>query len=98
MIFMRESKDGVLISVHAQPGASRSAIKGLHGDALKVAVKAPPVDGAANEAIRELLAEVFCIPVSRIKLKTGTTGRKKVFVIHAWSLADASKVLAGLLK
>lgn len=98
MICLREANEGILLSVHAQPGASRSAVKGMHGDALKIAVKAPPVDGEANEAIRELLAEIFSVPASRIELKSGASGRRKVFLLRSISFGEAKTVLQGNMK
>lgn len=97
MICLKESKEGALLAIHAQPGAKQSAIKGMHGDALKVAVKAPPVDGAANEAIRDLLAETFAIPASRIALKAGATARKKVFLLASLPYPEAKRILEGAL-
>lgn len=97
MICLRDSKEGALISVHAQPGAKKTAMKGLYGDALKISVQAPPMDGEANEAIRDFLAEVFNIPSSRIFLKAGATGRKKVFLLTHVPLASAKKILEGML-
>lgn len=89
MIFLKAGSGGLLLSVHAQPGASRTKIVGEHGDCLKVAVQAPPVDGAANEAITEYLAEVFGLSRRNIGLKSGATGRKKVFAIAGLDLSSA---------
>ena len=97
MIFLRSSGEGLLLSVHAQPGASRTKIVGEHGDCLKVAVQAPPVDGAANKAITDYLAEVFGLSRRNIGLKSGTTGRKKVFVIGGLDLASAQARLQEYL-
>lgn len=89
MIFLKSSGDGLLLSVHAQPGASRTKIVGEHGGSLKIAVQAPPVDGAANEAITEFLAEALGLSRRNIGLKSGATGRKKVFTITGLDLANA---------
>jgi uncharacterized protein (TIGR00251 family) len=89
VIFLKASKDALLLSVHAQPGASRTKIVGEHGDCLKVAVQAPPVDGAANEAITEFLGEVLGVGRKNVALKSGATGRKKVFVIVGLDLTAA---------
>ena len=79
MIFLQDHADGALLKVHAQPKASRTAIVGIHGDSLKIAVQAPPVDSAANEALREKLAELFQLPRSRVLLRSGEKSRKKTF-------------------
>jgi uncharacterized protein (TIGR00251 family) len=65
-------------SVRVQPRASRSEIVGLHGDALKVRLAAPPVDGAANAALVELLADGLGVPRSCVRIVTGATSRGKV--------------------
>ncbi|HMG45440.1 MAG TPA: DUF167 domain-containing protein [Acidimicrobiales bacterium] len=68
-------RDGnVMLTVHVQPGARRSEIVGPHGDALKVRVTAPPVDGKANAAVVELLAEILDAPV---ELVAGASSRRK---------------------
>jgi uncharacterized protein (TIGR00251 family) len=69
----------VVLRVHVQPGAGRTAVTGRHGTALKVRVGAPPEGGRANEATRELLAETFGVPPSSIELTSGATSRMKRF-------------------
>lgn len=65
-------------NVRVQPLASRSEIVGLHGDALKVRLAAPPVDGAANEALIELLADALGIARTAVRIISGATSRGKV--------------------
>jgi len=98
VIFLRDHKDGTLVRVHAQPRASRNAVAGLHGDALKIAVQAPPVDSAANEALRDFLAELFGLPRARVNLRIGETSRKKTFQLQGLPLAEAEKALEGKLR
>ena len=69
--------DGTVVKLRIQPGAKRSAVCGMYGDALKVAIKAPPVDGRANAALREFLAEKLEIPQSAVTLLSGQSGRDK---------------------
>lgn len=72
-------RDGVVrFGVRVQPRASRSEVAGLHGDALKVRVHAPPVDGAANEAVVTVVAEALGVPRRAVRIVTGETGRSKV--------------------
>jgi uncharacterized protein (TIGR00251 family) len=66
------------LTVRVQPRASKSEIAGIHGDALKVRLTAPPVDGAANEALIELLADTFGVPPRAITIVAGATSRTKV--------------------
>ncbi len=76
-------RDGaVRFSVRVQPRASRSAIVGLHGDALKVAVHAPPVDGAANAAVVELLAAALGVPQRAVSVVSGATARLKLVEVQ----------------
>ena len=69
---------GVRFPVRVQPRASDSGFAGLHGDALKVRLTAPPVDGAANAALVELLADTFGIPARSITIVAGASSRTKV--------------------
>jgi uncharacterized protein (TIGR00251 family) len=92
--YLRKSGEGILLSVHAQPRASRTAIVGEHDGALKIAVRSPPVDGAANEALVEFLAEILSLPKRNIKLRSGESGRRKLFLLTGISLGDAHAHLA----
>ncbi len=69
----------VVLQVHVQPGAGRSAIVGRHGTALKVRVAAPPEQGRANEATGALLADTFGVKASAVELVGGGTSRSKQF-------------------
>ena len=72
-------KDALVVSVHVQPRAGRSAIVGRHGTALKIRVAAPPVDDRANEATAALLASSLDVPVSGVTLVSGDKSRLKRF-------------------
>jgi len=69
--------DGTVIALRIQPGAKRSAVCGMYGSVLKVAVQAPPVDGRANAALREFMAEKLDVPQSAVNLLSGLSGRDK---------------------
>ena len=68
--------------VRVAPRASRNAIVGVHEGALKVSLTAPPVEGAANEALRKLLAKALGVPKSNIEIIRGERGRNKVLRIR----------------
>lgn len=87
----------MLLFVHAQPGASRTRIAGLHGNRLKIAVQAPPIEGAANEALTEFLAEALGLPRRSVLLKSGATGRQKTFLLAGLTMAGARRKLEELL-
>ena len=69
---------GVRLTVRVQPRAAASEIAGVHGEALKVRLTAPPVDGAANEALVEFLAGTFEIPKRAVTIVSGSSSRLKV--------------------
>ena len=71
----------IILSLHVQPGARRSAIAGLHGGALKIKVAAPAVDNKANAALIDFLGETLGVPKSAVALRHGATGRRKVVEI-----------------
>lgn len=79
--------------VRMQPRASRSGIDGIHGDALKVRVQAPPVDGAANEALVTVLAEALGVHEGAVQVVTGLASRSKVVEVRGVTRAE---VLAAL--
>lgn len=84
----------VRFSVRVQPRASRTGVEGLHGDALKVRVNAPPVDGAANEAVVEVLAEALGVPRRAVRIVAGDSSRTKVVEVDGVS-AEAVQALGA---
>jgi len=63
--------------VHVVPGARRAGVTGLHGDALRVRVTAPPVEGAANRELLRLLARLLGVRSADLALEAGARGREK---------------------
>lgn len=70
-------KDGAVLNVHVQPKAFRTECVGLYGQALKIRVAAPPVDGAANEALIRFVADTLAVPASAVHIESGRSGRHK---------------------
>jgi uncharacterized protein len=95
---LRAVESGVTLAVRAQPGAKRTAIGGIYGEGaaaqLKIAVQAPPVEGRANEALIDFLAETFALPKSAVILVAGGLSRSKVFLLRGVSMAQANTILA----
>lgn len=84
----RTAGDGrVTLTLHIQPGAKKTEFAGLHGDALKIRLAAPPVDGKANEALIRFIADTLGLAKSAVTLKSGQTSRRKVLEICGASLA-----------
>lgn len=94
--WFRQSASGhITLTLHIQPGAKKTEFAGLHGDALKIRLAAPPVDGKANEALVKFLAEALHLPKSAVTLKSGQTSRRKVLeVIGAKTESIAALVCA----
>ena len=85
-MWYQQDADKIIISVYIQPGAKRTEVTGLHGDALKIRLQAPPIDGRANDALSAFLASCFQIPVRQVSLKRGEKSRHKVLVITGSSI------------
>ena len=84
----------VRVSVHVQPRASRSEIIGQHGAALKVRLQAPPVDGAANEALVQLLADLLGVSRRSVRVVAGASSRTKTVEVDGTTEA-AVRALAA---
>ena len=91
---VRDVAGGVEVLVFCQPKAARSALVGTHGGALKVKVKAPPVEGKANRALLDLLAGVLAVPRGRLTLVSGEQSRNKRVRVDG---VDAAGTLAAIL-
>lgn len=89
----RVAGDGrITLTLHIQPGAKKTEFAGLHGDALKIRLAAPPVDGKANEALVKFVAETLGLAKSAVCLKSGQTSRRKVLEV----LGTDAATVAGL--
>jgi uncharacterized protein (TIGR00251 family) len=77
----RRNGDVLTLTLHVQPGAKRTEVAGLHGEALKIRLAAPPVEGRANEALLKFIAESFGVPLRQVELKQGGQSRHKVVAI-----------------
>ncbi len=77
MSWLREDGGDVVLTLHIQPGAKRTEVAGTHGDALKIRLAAPPVDGKANEALIAFVAKALGVPKSRVELVAGHASRAK---------------------
>jgi uncharacterized protein len=84
----------VSFAVRVQPRASRSAVAGVHGGALKVRLEAPPVDGAANEALVALLAERLGVARRAVRIVAGAAARSKVVEVEGVERAQVERLLS----
>ncbi len=84
---------GSRILLHVQPKASRTELAGRHGDALKLRVAAPPVDGAANEEVIRFLADRLGIPRHQLRIVSGLSSRRKTVAVDALLPAEVERSL-----
>ena len=96
MVPIRENAEGVSFAIRVQPRASRNAVAGEMGDALKIALTAPPVEGKANEACIAFLAKLLGVARSSVTIAAGDTGRNKVIRVAGVTAAHVRERL-GLL-
>lgn len=94
MAWWSQAADGsVVLALHIQPGAKKTELAGLHGEALKIRLAAPPVDGKANAALLAFLAKACGVSKSAVELVSGETSRSKRVRVRG---ADTA-VLNGLV-
>lgn len=81
--WLREDGAALVLTLHVQPGAKCTEVAGAHGEALKVKLAAPPVDGKANAELLRFLANAFGVPRKNVTLLRGESSRAKVVRIEA---------------
>lgn len=79
----RRVPEGWLLRLHVQPGAKLTAVAGLHGDALKMKVNAPPLEGRANAALEAWLAKALGVPKRDVEVLRGESSRDKQVLVRA---------------
>jgi len=90
---INDSSDGAAFAVKIHPRAKKNAITGEVGDALKLALTAPPIDGRANDACIEFLANLLKVPRSSVTIASGQTSRRKVIRVKGLSAEELRKRL-----
>ena len=98
MIPVQESAKGITFAVKVHPRARKNAITGVVGEALKLSLTPPPVEGKANQAVIEFFADLFAIPRSSVTIASGETSRNKIVRIAGVSKEVAEQKLAENLK
>jgi uncharacterized protein (TIGR00251 family) len=96
-LFVVSGDEAVVLNVHVQPGAGRTAVVGRHGAALKVRVAAAPERGRANEACAALLAEALGVREDQVELVSGATSREKRFRLSGVDVEGFHRLLEQVL-
>lgn len=92
----RVGSDGdITLTLHVQPGARKTECAGLHGDALKIRLAAPPVDGKANAALLAFIAERLGCGRAAITLKSGQSSRHKVLSVSGCTSEAVARLAAS---
>lgn len=91
--WLRQGERQTTLTLHIQPGAKKTEIAGEHGDALKIRLAAPPVDGKANAALIAFVADRLGVAKSAVSVKSGHSSRRKVVEV----IAPPADTLARLL-
>jgi uncharacterized protein (TIGR00251 family) len=94
---LRQTDAGVEVFLYLQPRASRNKIIGLQGEELKVALTAPPVDGAANKACCLFMAKLCSLPRSYVRIITGETSRHKRLLLEEADFLEVTRLIEDLL-
>ncbi|MFZ0278486.1 MAG: DUF167 domain-containing protein [Candidatus Sulfotelmatobacter sp.] len=91
MIPIQESDSAVSFAVKVHPRAKKNAIAGEFGDALKLSLTSPPVDGRANQACIEFFAKLLMVPRSSVTIASGQTSRQKVIRVSGLSAEEVRR-------
>ncbi len=98
MITIRDTPQGATFQVKVHPRARKNAIAGEVGDALKLSLTAPPIEGRANEACIEFVAELLNVPRSSVTIATGQSSRNKVIRVAGMTAAQVEERLRKTLE
>lgn len=95
---LRELGDGVVsLALHVQPGAKKTGFAGLHGEAVKIRLAAPPVDGKANACLLVFIADFLSLPKRAVSLMAGEASRQKVLRIEGLDAARRERLVQVLM-
>ena len=89
---IQKTQHGVVVSVYVQPRSSKNAVVGIYGEAIKIKLKAPPVDGAANKMCAAFVAKTLGLPKSAVEILSGHTSRAKRLLCRTESPAETDRI------
>ena len=91
--WLRRAEGGIRLTLHVQPGAKHSEVAGVHGEALKIRLAAPAIDGRANAALLEFVAKRLGVPRSALQIRSGQASRRKLLVVLDAPIDAAQRLL-----
>jgi uncharacterized protein (TIGR00251 family) len=94
-MWIQETPEGVILKAAVQPGGSRNEIVGLKGDALKIRLTAPPVEGAANKMCVDFLAKILKVRKSDVEIIRGQASRLKKVLVRSATRKKIESLLKG---
>lgn len=89
--------EGVKIKIHVQPRAKKTEVVGLYGDALKIRIAEPPVEGAANEACEKYMASILHLPLSEVVVTGGKKSRTKSVFVKGLTVEKVRSILQEIV-
>jgi uncharacterized protein (TIGR00251 family) len=95
---IREKGQGVVLTVQVVPRASRNEVAGIHGDALRIRLQAPPVEGAANAALIAFLAETLGIRQRQVEILSGHSSRRKTVLVSGLGREQVARTLGDCVR
>ena len=98
MAWFVANSDGVVLSLHCQPGAKVSRVVGLHDERLKLQLQAPPLENRANEALVVWLSDQLSVPRKQIEILSGHTNRQKRVLVRGATLEQVERLFTTTQK
>ena len=96
--FATDSKEGVILSCRVVPSSSRNSFSEIAGDAVKVKITAPPVEGMANRGLIAFLSKSLKIPKRSIRIVRGETAKRKVLLLEGKNAAEVAEKIVKMIK
>ena len=94
---LRQKGQAITFAVRVLPRASRTEVRGEIDGAVKIALAAPPVDGAANQELIRFLARLLAIPTRQVAIISGLNAKNKVIEVEGIGLEEVARILAGAM-
>jgi hypothetical protein len=97
MVIIKEKDGRVLLHIHVIPGSAKNAVVGVHDDALKIKIAAPPIEGRANAECVRFLSGLFGVKKSQVAIASGHRSRDKIVSVEGLSGEKMEFILSGIV-